>query len=380
MPAKRKTSATPTAPRRAPRRTCQVLLVEADAASRDQLKHCGTAQRPMCVTHTATLAEARRHLQHHPVDLAVLTPDLPDGSGFDLAAELARDHRAVGTVIISDTRDFQLAQQALRSGVSDLIDPGTDAQTFSQRIADVMQRKQRDVVIDRRLERLHRLCHRINQARVEVSRQVDVLCNDLVIAYQELALQMQSVVQHEEFTGLIHDELDLETLLRKTLEHLMTKLGPANAAIFLPATLDEYSLGGYVNYDCTAETADLLLEQLGDELAPRVAQTDDLIHLTQAIDIETWAGQHARMLDHAGLVAAPCMSGDECLAVLVLFRDLDQPFEHEHLDRVSALAPMLGDALEKIIRVHHRSVFNENDPDNYGIADTDDDNVDGLPF
>ena len=380
MPAKRKTS--PTATRRPARRTCQVLLVQAAETSRARLESCGNSQRPMCVVHVPTLADARQHLRKHPVDLAVLEPALPDGSGFDLAAELTRDHRATATVILSDTHDFAQAQQALRSGAADLIHPETETADFAARLADAVQRKQRDVLIDRRLERLHRLCRRLNHARAEVSQQVDVLCNDLVIAYQELALQMQSVVQHEEFTDLIRDELDLETLLRKTLEHLMSKLGPANAAIFLPATLDEYSLGGYVNYDCTSETADLLLEQLGDELAPRVARTDDLVHLTEPADIEAWAGQHARMLEHAGLVAVPCMNGGECLAVLTLFRDLDQPFEHEHLDRVSSLAPMLGDALEKIIRVHHRSVFQDQDPDGYNAADTDtdDEGLDGLPF
>jgi GAF domain-containing protein len=182
---------------------------------------------------------------------------------------------------------------------------------------------------------------------------------------------MQNVVQTSEYSSLVKDELDLEALLRVTLEHLMTKLGPSNAAIFLPATLDEYSLGGYVNYDCTSESADMLLEHLADTLAPRVASADDMVHLTQREDIERWIGEDAGTLGDAGILAVPCMSEDECLAVLVLFRDVDQPFEEEHLDRVSSLGPMLGDALEKIIRVHHRSIFDHgSDPsEGYGTND-----------
>ncbi len=360
-----------------------MLLVETSGQSRPRLEACGSTRRPVCVVHVETLSEARDYLAHQPVDLAVVHPTLIDGSGLGLAAEIGQTYRGTATVMTSGTADLDLMQQALRAGVADVLAEDLDEQQFALRIADVLKRQSRDTLIEHRLDRLHRLCRKLNDARTEVSRQVDVLCNDLVIAYQELALQMQTLVQNDEFTHLVSDELDLETLLRKTLEHLMTKLGPANAAIFLPATMDEYSLGGYVNYDCSSGTADLLLEQLGDGLVPRVADTLDLVHLTEPAEIESWVGQHTNMLENAGLVAAPCMSGEECLAVLVLFRDLDQPFEHEHLDRVSSLAPMLGDALEKIIRVHHRSVFKEYEAEGYDAADApdvEDDELDELPF
>ena len=39
-----------------------------------------------------------------------------------------------------------------------------------------------------------------------------------------------------EFGAVMNDELDLEHLLRKTLEFLLGKVGPTNAAIFLPGT------------------------------------------------------------------------------------------------------------------------------------------------
>ena len=327
----------------------------------------------MRVSHAATLADARVQLGKQAVDLAIVQTQLADGSGFDLAALIDKDHRTTATLMIAADPDLAQAQQALRSGAADLISTTVSDDELVRCLDAALRRRRREAHLDERIQRLHRLCRKLNTSRNEVSQQVDVLCNDLVIAYQELAQQMQGLVQSDEFGTLTRDELDLESLLRKTLEHLMSKLGPANAAIFLPATLDEYSLGGYVNYDCTSATADLLLEQLGDELAPRIADTEDLIHLTDPTEVESWVGPHAHMLEHAGLAAVPCMSGDECLAVLVLFRDLDQPFEHEHLDRVSALAPMLGDALEKIIRVHHRSVFNADAPD--GCSDED-----MLPF
>lgn len=365
MPAKQNPAAVKK--NRARRRTCRVLLVQAEATHRGTLESCGTARRPMSVVHAPTLAEARQYLANHVVDLAVIAPQLPDGSGLELTAEITRMSHTTAKIVIADKTDFSLAQRALRAGADDLIIEGVDAKELSGSVAEALDRKTRDKAHVQRVERLRRLCKKLNAAREEVSKQVDVLCNDLVTAYQELACQMQNVVQSSEFGELVHHELDLEALLRKTLEHLMAKLGPSNAAIFLPATMDEYSLGGYVNYDCTKESADLLLQQLADTLAPKIAAEEDMVYLTQHQEIEHWIGRDAGMLNDATVIAAPCCFGGECLAVLVLFRDVDQPFSEEHLDRVSSLAPLLGESLEKIIRVHHRSVFAEDEAD-YGKA------------
>jgi len=335
------------------------------------------------VIHAGTVAEARHYLANHQVDLAVLQPELPDGSGLDLAADLDKACRTTATIVISDTADFAMAQKALRAGATDFIVEGLDTAELADRVQSALDRKRREKTHEQRIERLRRLCKKLNTARVEVSKQVDILCNDLVTAYQELACQMNNAVQSSEYSGVIKDELDIEALLRKTLEHLMAKLGPSNAAIFLPATMDEYSLGGYVNYDCTAGAADMLLEQLGDTLAPRLATHHEMVHLTDRNEIERWIGQDAGQLADAGVIGVPCMCEDECLAVLVLFRGLDQPYEEAHLDRVSSLGPILGEALERIIKVHHRSVlkegfdglegpFGHDDIDEWGDDDSDD--------
>ncbi|MEM8739055.1 MAG: response regulator [Planctomycetota bacterium] len=342
---------------KARRRTCRTLLVQPQPALRGAVQACATPQRLFDILHAPTLADARQHLARQPIDLAIIQTQLPDGSGLDLTAEISRLSHTTATIVVADTADFDVAQAALRAGADDLIASPLAPRDLAPRVAHALNRKTRDKAHTQRIERLHRLCKKLNAARLEVSQQVDLLCNDLVTAYQELACQMQNVVQTSEYAELVQNQLDLETLLRATLEHLMAKLGSANAAIFLPATMDEYSLGGYVNYDRSPESAELILQQLGDHLAPRIAAVDDLVHLTEPQDLEEALGYDAGLLRDSALLAVPCMSEDECLAVLVLFREADQPFEEEHLDRVSALAPMLGDALEKIIRIHHRSVF-----------------------
>ena len=84
---------------------------------------------------------------------------------------------------------------------------------------------------EKKVQRLKRICRRLNSARQDANRQLDVLCNDLVNAYQELADQMSRVSLASEFSSLIRQELDVESLLRTTLEYLLTKTGATNAAV-----------------------------------------------------------------------------------------------------------------------------------------------------
>ena len=73
---------------------------------------------------------------------------------------------------------------------------------------------------------------------------------------------MTMVTLASEFNSLIRQELDLESLLRVSVEFILGKSGPTNAAVFLPAASGDYSLGAYVNYDCPKDSAEVLMDQL----------------------------------------------------------------------------------------------------------------------
>lgn len=366
--------------------TCRVLLVEPGCAHRDTLAACGRPGRPLEMVFAETLAEAREVLTDLAIDSVVVALHLPDGSGLDLTREIAGLARPTATIVLGVEEDFASLRAALRAGADDYVLRGVAAPELARRLDAALDRKLREKSQLARVARLHRLCRKLNRARNEVSDQVDLLCNDLVTAYQELAGQMQLVNQAGELSGefatLIEDELDLEVLLRKTLEHLIARVGPSNAAIFLPATLDEYSLGGYVNYDCRKDAVDGLLDNLADTLAPRVADSGEkVVHLTTDVEIDRWTdgGLAPDALRGCGVVTIPCLSDDECLAVVTLFRRDDAPFTDEHLELLSGLGPVLGAALEKIIRIHHRTGFTDGiDDDGYADAygamedDTDD--------
>jgi len=378
---KAKQTGTAASKREPSRKTVRALLVGTDPKVGPAIENSAPQGDTVQLIEARSLTEARAKLTEKSVDLAVINPELPDGCGLDLADELNKSRRTVTTVLVGETPDVDSAMRAIRTGAVDYITTPLDQDELAERIAKAMnkQRKSRDQ--SQRVRRLRRLCKKLNQARSDVSKQVDVLCNDLVTAYQELAGQMQQVVQASEFGAVIRDELDLEKLLRKTLEHLVEKAGPTNAAVFLPSSMDEYTLGGYVNYDCTPESADMLLQHLADVVAPKIANRVDLMHITDNQSLSNMLGGDAAYLVDQHMLAFACRSDDESLAVVALFRDASDPFDQAVLDTAEAVSPLLGDALARVIRIHHRGLDDDafEEGGYFGAAEEDEDD-DGLPF
>lgn len=339
-------------------RSLRLLVVDTGAEVANLLPRCASAAN-LDVILTNSLAQARAALAKSSVDLALVNLNLPDGDGLELVEELANSRRLTQTIAIANTTPTEKLVQAVRSGASDLLDKSVDVEELNLRISAAISRYEKDSKKRSRVQRLRRICKKLNIAREEVSQQVDILCNDLVSAYQELANQMQQVVQSSEFSGVIRQELDLEQLLRKTLEFIIQKAGPTNAAIFLPSTADEYSLGGYVNYDCTNEASDILLDHLADMVAPKLAQSGSVLHLTDSESLQEWIGNDAVYLTGCHMVGFACQHEQEALAIVLLFRDGSVPFDEHVLETAVAIAPMLGEYLARIIRVHHRHIPDE---------------------
>lgn len=372
----------PPAPRKkssAKSATTTLLLVDREPTLREALLR--SADGPATVLYAENLAQARALVeQQGGIDVAIIDPDLEDGSGLAFAGEILGGKHATQALVVSSSDDIVQAQQAMRAGASDyMLKDKTaggliDAALLADRVRAALVRRDEAKEQAKKIRRLKKLCKRLDAARSEVSDQVDILCNDLVTAYQELAVQMQDAVNVSGFSAVIDGELDLETVLRKTLEHLVSKAGPCNAAIFLPANMDEYSLGGYVNYDCPKESADMLLQHLADVLAPRIGEHDQMVHVRDNPAMQALLGDDWHYLADSRLITFACMAEDEPLAVVALFRDEAQPFAETLVETCRTVADVLGETLARIIRVHHRAspdeVFGEASSDELLGSDT----------
>lgn len=353
------------------RSTTKVLLVDRQPDVQLAIDACFKGSDTQ-ITKVSTISDARKYLSEQPVDLALIEMTLPDGQGVDLVREINASSHITQSVMLYAGESYDKTVEALRAGASDIIQKPFDFSILSKRLQSAVKRQKQNLHKRDRVQKLRKLCKKLNRGKEEASEQVDILCNDLVTAYQELANQMQHVVQSSEFSSLVKDELDLEQIVRKTLEYVLEQCGPTNAAIFLPSSSDEYTLGGYVNYDSSSEAADLLLQHLADILAPRVAEHQEPVHVEDNTSMQEFIGDDASYLIDSHLIAFPCVYEDEVLAVVTIFRDGEFRFTDDFVETCEAVAPMLGEHLAKVIRVHHRFA-----PEGF---DSHDDDFDlGLP-
>lgn len=353
----RHTSTTPTGPGSKPEgdQVVRVLIVDGDKRVGQQVSKCAFDSRTQ-VTQVGSISEAFKCLNKEPIDLALIEADLPDGSGLALAKRLKTGYATTYAIVMTDHPSLEGTIEAMRLGVVDLICKPLNLEDVKQRVQQAVIRLRSEQKSHNRIKRLKRICRKLNRARDEIASQVDILCNDLVIAYQELAQQVQVLAQTSEFSGLIRQELDLEALLRRTLEYLLQKTGPTNAAIFLPASTDpeEFSLGGYVNYECTSESAEILLQHLADVLAPKMVHNHWPVHITDNGALTQWLGEDVNYLADSHLLAYPCRHEDETLAVIVLFRHGSQPFTNSLIQGCTSIAPLLAETLARVVSIHHR--------------------------
>jgi FixJ family two-component response regulator len=347
-------------------RVQQLLAVGLEPSLTDRLSAWAGREPKVGLTTVNSYAAARDAVQEQGIDLVLTAATLDDGSGLALADELALKPELTQTVVVAAQPTVELATAAMRCGAADLIEPDLDWPTLHHRLQQVLTRPTRDRVQAQRAERLQALCQRLNSAREAVNDQVDTLCQDLVSAYQDLANQMDQAMHGTEYAAVLDNELDLETLIRRTLEFLVRKLGKAHGVVYLPCNSDEYSLAGFVSYDSADGPAEMLMDDLADRLVPAVGRQDQPVKLTNHQDIAEWTGDEKGPLQGQHILAFPCRDDDETLAVVCLFRDEAEPFDGQAKDIAGAVAPKLGDALGRMIRIHYRHMP---DPDDSSAAD-----------
>lgn len=298
--------------------------------------------------------EATEHIKTVDCDLIIIERALPGADGIDLLGQLSTNHPAIVGVIVGQIENTEDAVRAMRAGACDIISIQNRSAETARRLSESVRRAQRVRLRDARVERLKKLCHNLDNARREVSGQVGDLCNDLVEAYRDLSDQFGDVKLATELNAILRQELDIESLLRTMLEFTLAKIGSTNAAVFLPTSSGDYSLGAYVNYDIPKDAAEVMLDQLAD-VVPGAFETSEGVRILRGRnELDGALGADAHWLEQHTLMVVACHQDGECLGVLGLFRSDSMPFADEDERTLSIIAKLFGEQLGRVIHVHHR--------------------------
>lgn len=310
------------------------------------------------VDFVSTLGEAHRALDEHEYDVLLIDLDHTGADANEMIRGIAGSGRAVRCIVTCRHPDLGVAVSAMRSGASDLIAMPINKTELQERIVAAVEQAGRLRRQARRVERLKRLCRRLQAAQESISEQVDVLYDDLplVKAEEEVAPPRPKQTVAGEYGKMIRRELDVESLLRTSLEYLLTKTGPTNAAIFLPTGHDDYSLGAYVNYDMPKDTVDVLLDHLADVVPARFEEEASIVRLRSDREIAAALGEGLGWLSGTEMTVFTCVSNGETLAVAALFRDASKPFSTDLDDMLDTLRSLFAEQLERVINIHNRHI------------------------
>lgn len=351
-----------------------ILIAMPQGADRDGLSH-----RVRAAGGRAIIAEAPTHALHaaraQRLD-AALIGWWPSAAAADLVAALSESH-AVSCCVVTPADSLDACVAAMRAGAVDAIPAQTRGDELADRLAAAGARSARVRETSQRgaarAERMKKVCRRLIASRREMVERSGELCGEMARACRELAQRVDDAALASEVGTLFRQELDLESLLRTALEYALKKTGPTNAAIFLPSTSGDYSLGAYANFDCPRDTVESVLETLAGVIAPAYEGA------TSPSVLETWPklnaalGQEAHLIDESTLAVFPCRHEGECLAVVALFRDRRTPFPDGVVRTVGTVAGLLGAQLARVIRTHHRHLPRDawGGPGDHNIADDD---------
>ena len=126
-------------------------------------------------------------------DAIIASSRLPDGSGRSLLSD--GDDSCPPVIILEESNDVEQALAAIRHGAADVLSGPIQPAVFIDSVRRVSKRYRRHRITANRSKRLRKMTSRLVRDRRELRKRVDLICRDLVQAYQKLA---EKVVEIQE--------------------------------------------------------------------------------------------------------------------------------------------------------------------------------------
>jgi CheY-like chemotaxis protein len=339
-----------------------VLVVEDEPVLLELIQEALGRQLGCRVRGATNIRQARHILATEPIDLLLADIGLPDGDGLSLLKSLRSRHPLAEAIIITGSPSVEGAINAMRGGAADLLPKPFTVPLLLDRARKALLRHDCAARSEARIETLRDAVRRLNQARRIVGKKVDLLCNDLVGAYGELAGQLDQVRTQEGFRNLLESARDLEQLLCHAMDWMLRRMGYSNMAIWLAGN-EQFQLGAYMKHTIPGDAA--LVEAMRQGLLRRVA-TEGLIHLSATEAPRVLSSTEMRLLAGQTILASHCTYLEESLAMVVMFREGSRPFTDADAATLKAISPVFAVALAAAVRIEGGEEPPEEEPESKG--------------
>jgi hypothetical protein len=213
-----------------------------------------------------------------------------------------------------------------------------------------------------RCQRLEELLRRAlaSRARYRLERdravaRIRAVGDDFVSAFEAIDARAEAAIAAAELRGLLGHDLDVDSLLTFATEHLVARFRPANVAVWLCDSRGNHSLVAYGSNGTPRSRAEASLGIVGRELCPTLGTDNVATAIDRAEDMlreplpggGAFAGQRA--------IVVPVAHRGERFGAVLLVQPADHPWPINGLEQVGAIAAVMGEQVERIMRIaHHR--------------------------
>lgn len=328
-----------------------LAATQAKTAARRTAKCTDQSAAGALVYWAANLAEASRTLRTlvargEAIDLVIAEERQPDGRGLALSRTLAEYRSESRLLVTSFAPTLAGSLEAFRKGALDYLPKPLSAQTLAQQIRIAAARRYVQLKDQRRLTRLKGAVRQLNNARRTIGKKVDLLCQDLIGAYTDVARQMEQVRVGGHLSKLLASASDLEQMLCHMMDWLLRELGHCNIAIFLTDDEGKSELGAFMKHTIAGD--ERVTRWLAQHVIPRVT----LEGLLDAGDTaaKPQGPADAKQMPQQALMAVDCTYLAESLGTLIVFRANDKPFSGDQFALLKAAGPVFATALTNLVR------------------------------
>ncbi|MEK6642846.1 MAG: response regulator [Planctomycetota bacterium] len=147
------------------------------------------------VSIVSTIDEARTISAESNFDVVLASATLSDGEGVTLASGPEADSTASVIVMLNRPAGSEQVLDLIRQGASDVLAHPLDMNGLIESVRRVGGGHRTFLSTARRAKRLRRMTSRLVRDRRELRQRVDLICRDLVTAYQRLAEKVVDVRQ-----------------------------------------------------------------------------------------------------------------------------------------------------------------------------------------
>jgi FixJ family two-component response regulator len=326
--------------------TRPVVLVVDDEPGMTELLGDVVGAMDCTVVTASNIADARKLIARHAVQVMVADIKLPDGDGLSLIKSLRRHQPSARAIVVTGDPTVAAATTAIRQGAVDFIAKPFDAKAITTHVRNALSLADQVARQEQKLAKLKKAVKRLSAARKTISQKVDILCNDLVSAYGELSKQFDVVRTQESFRKTIEPARDLEQLICQAMDWLMRQLGYSNVAVWLVGDDGGHQLGAYMKYTIPGDED--VSEALRRVVLPLAARDGrDTPMKIKASDLaDKLSPKEQQLMKDQEFLAIECTYLGEALAAMIFFRDEHVPFSEADLDTLKSVSPVFASTRE----------------------------------